>query len=162
MYVLALLAPLILAGGIVAVAGPPTDFEMATGASGIALISCLWVAAVFFRRWWLTRRLPKVTEADHLLAWMLLTMTIVAVCIGWLLFYRLGYAFANASSAGGWVLWFRENRLVGASITIALAVAMIAKLRYPLSKLLGRWWIPIVSSGGVVVYFAWAYLPRVL
>lgn len=162
MFVLAMMVPVALIVAILATLGPPSDLATVGAASATATVACLWVALVFARRWLLTRHMPRTSEAERLLAWMLLTMTVVALCIATLLFYRAGNFFALAIPSESWSRWFVENRLVGASITLALAVAMVAKLRYPVAKSLGRFWIPVVTTGGVLLFFAFAYLPRLL
>ena len=159
---LGLAIPAIIAALILLVAGAPTDFEALTGASGLAVVACYAVGIVFARRYIITRSVLDDSERDRLYAWMLVTMVAVAVCTGWLQIYRFGFSFANASGAESAIRWFTENRVVSTIITLILATAMIAKLRYPLSQTVGRWWIAIVGTAGVALFFALAYLPRAL
>jgi hypothetical protein len=152
--------PLALIAAILAIGGAPSDTEAAAAGSGLACVACLWVAAALFRRWWIKRHIPRVTEADHLLPWMLMFMVIIKICLAALLLYRAGSLLAITLQSASWETWFQENRSLGAAITVALAAAMAALLRYPLQRSFGRCWVAIVGCVGVLVFFAVAYLPR--
>lgn len=154
--------PITLALVILVVGGRPSDFETMAGASGAAIVACYWVGAVFLRRWVMSLYISDRTERDRVYTRMLLTMSIVAVCVGWLLTYRYSYAAVSIAGMEDGVQWFLENRLVGSIITIILGAAMASKLYYSFSVIAGRWWLALAGSIGILIFFTLAYLPRLL
>lgn len=146
--------PIILAVALAAILGTPTDVEAAAGMAGVAFAACTWVGAVFAWRWVLTLWLRSPTESDLDYREFLASMAGVATTVGVLMLWRFGSFSALAIPSETLEAWFKDNRIIAVVIVGLLALSMGRKLAVPMRKALGPWWVAVVGSGAVGLFFA--------